>query len=852
MRLTLSLGLFRSHAHALYVFAGSLVSDVDALYARLSRLIAGQMAQVIGRLPDPVVHQLPLGASPAELALAMRNAAKLDPEVKRHLQGALDELNLVPQIDAADAFAARQLTDAEHVPIIGFHDKRRVRLRIDDVYVPLGFGNPDHGWGRKLGGDDAASDALGLPGGGAHALRDIRIEEGLAAVEQRIQGGAVLHGVAVVGLPGSGKTTLIKHVFREVRAKGSAAVGLPEGLTPVVLRAGRVIEDMPAQGRAQALRAVSLADVLEREARATDTSFAGAGRALSQQGRLLLLVDALDEAGGEVGLRDVCNWLERQMVALPDHRWLVTCRYAAWQRASGRLQGALRTLHVRDLTLEAANTYVRSWFRAVARREEGESVQAFDTRAAELADTITDPGRLVSGRLREMVGNPLMLSLVCLVHHTLGHLPRARAKLYDECLGVLLVAWAEHKARAEGARHAQVQVDVDAATRLLMPLAWRMQETQDGDAPVDLPRDDIVATFREGIPRIPALQGRTAPDLFALLSEHCGVLHSPDLRQYRFVHLSFQEFLAARHAESRTDQGARELAARLGDSRWAEPILLALSRGTLVTPFWKAVLRRFDAAKHEPQLRQALAQGDWVDEAPFLEVLAQAARWGHAPWWQRWLAPGWPPVSTVRLVLDLLANRDSDAVRQAAAPLRRHSDPGIAQRARALWGQAAHGQAPGARRVVDCGGVPLEVVWVPAGTFWMGATKAKGPHHDPEAYARRGTGAAGDANARVLARSAPRDGGAVPGVLCGGGARGARGVSASPAPRRGAAHHHGDVGGRGGVRGLAARPRWAAGGPADRGGVGVGGPGRRRATLSVGQRPPNGRAGAVDDGVWGA
>jgi formylglycine-generating enzyme required for sulfatase activity/serine/threonine protein kinase len=41
--------------------------------------------------------------------------------------------------------------------------------------------------------------------------------------------------------------------------------------------------------------------------------------------------------------------------------------------------------------------------------------------------------------------------------------------------------------------------------------------------------------------------------------------------------------------------------------------------------------------------------------------------------------------------------------------------------------------APGTRRIIDCGGARLDLVWVPPGRFWMGATRAAGQGHDPDA-----------------------------------------------------------------------------------------------------------------------
>lgn len=49
-----------------------------------------------------------------------------------------------------------------------------------------------------------------------------------------------------------------------------------------------------------------------------------------------------------------------------------------------------------------------------------------------------------------MTRNPLLLTAICLVHRGRGRLPRARAKLYEACITVLLERWHDRFPEATG------------------------------------------------------------------------------------------------------------------------------------------------------------------------------------------------------------------------------------------------------------------------------------------------------------------------------------------------------------------------------------------------------------------
>ena len=106
-------------------------------------------------------------------------------------------------------------------------------------------------------------------------------------------------GLVVLGDPGAGKTTLLKQLFLRVVREGSAAVGLPEGLLPVLLRCSQI--------EASDLRPRGLAAAIEREAERNQ--FAHCGEAMSKEEPLLFLLDGLDEVREETVRERLAEWL---------------------------------------------------------------------------------------------------------------------------------------------------------------------------------------------------------------------------------------------------------------------------------------------------------------------------------------------------------------------------------------------------------------------------------------------------------------------------------------------------------------------------------------------------------------
>jgi len=222
----------------------------------------------------------------------------------------------------------------------------------------------------------------------------------------------------------------------------------------------------------------------------------------------------------------------------------------------------------------------------------------------------------------------------------------------------------------------------------------------------------------------PALKAKQWPggDVRAFLRtvrDESGLLTGWSHDQFGFMHLGFQEYLAASELRRLAFEGDKQavlgqLASHYGESWWQEVILLLLAQGnpSLFNPFMQTALSQPGFDEASDLLGLILEESAEVSPEPFLELVRQAP--GKVPefWDRQW--------SALQVLLRLLAEDDLKAL---AASLRGHPSPKIS----AWLGLQAQAKLQKVR-VTEPGGV--ELVLIPGGRFRMGSPEGEG--HDSE------------------------------------------------------------------------------------------------------------------------
>ncbi len=381
--------------------------------------------------------------------------------------------------------------------------------------------------------------------------------------------------LAIVGGAGSGKSTVLAWLAAGLAAHARhsdtlSPVTLPLGkpaLIPLIIplryfRDYRRLCQTSPDLRLKDARAGTLAGFigwyLKGRSSALEWSADFFDRLLRGQGCVLML-DGLDE----VVSRDDKGQVRQQVENLvndvyPGNRIIVTARESGY-RDNAVFGDDFVRLDVQRLNPDQIQALVRNW-----------CVQLYpdpevDPRTKQLLAAIGDlNARRAQGDLPPFISSPLLVTMVVSVQWGETELPRERAKLYEACIKVILQAQylSEDPARKELTDWGgpwEEQRDWLATLALAMH--------RGGQSGAAVPESFIRETLQAHL---------SAETLTTWLTavRHRGGLLEERAELFQFVHLTFQEFLVARHLAKARQAHTPQLAVWVRDPWWREVVML--------------------------------------------------------------------------------------------------------------------------------------------------------------------------------------------------------------------------------------------------------------------------------------
>ncbi len=583
-----------------------------------------------------------------------------------------------------NTYSGTRLYGAANTPL----GQGKSRLRLPEVFIPLTlarFRPPRERDLEHLAGDGADEEAL------ARAWVHWAAREGHQGEVVPLKDLLTLNGrVAVVGGAGSGKSTLLAYLaipLAEAAAQEPpyqlpCDLPDPEHLPLPLLIPLRYYRDylnrcdlVPHQSLPSP-ELGTLADFipwyLQRRNPALKLSRDFFNRLLKGGGCLLLL-DGLDEVVNREERGMVRQEVEYLLDAVyPGNRCIVTAREAGYTD-DAIFSNTFTRLDVRPLEQSQITELVRNWCHLLY-------PGAVNAQTEAISAAIADVNRL---RAREdlppLVNTPLMTTMVISVKWDKAELPRERARLYEACVEVILQA---QYIPTEGPR--------DTARKEMVEWGGPWQEQQDWLAQLALAmhaggKDG--SAIRETRLR-EMLAEHVTPEALAqfiqAVRDRGGLLEERG-EFFQFLHLTFQEFLAARLLAKQRRAGWACLLERLTDPWWREVILLTYG---------------FARADYAPGAKEYL---DWLSTAP--EGAGRLAGLELAG------------AALLELEQPDAAHRETQAARLAAAVTRPPASAPAGLRARAGNVLAQLGD-PRAEITTLAG---MRFCYVPPGRFWMGS-----------------------------------------------------------------------------------------------------------------------------------
>lgn len=344
----------------------------------------------------------------------------------------------------------------------------------------------------------------------------------------------------ILGQPGAGKTTFLKHLVMETVAGRVNAIPIFVSL------------------KAWADSGLDLMPFLVRQFMIC--SFPDAQPFIEhifEGGKAIVLFDGLDEVS------DAQEQRQRTTQAIRDFaqqygksRVVVTCRTAVTEYT---FEG-FSYCEIADFTQEQIEAFVGRWF------------QKDEAKRAAFLEAF---GKHENQRLIDLARRPLLLTMLCLTFDETMAFPQRRAELYEEAIDALLKKW--DSSRSIQRDQVYRKLSLGHKRQLLTELAAQSYEKGE----LFLPRRELASRVVRFLRRLPPSDQGEDIDGDAVLrsieAQH-GLLVERARDIYSFSHLTFQEYFTARYiAGHHRDEVRRRAVAQGENTQWREVLLLAAS-----------------------------------------------------------------------------------------------------------------------------------------------------------------------------------------------------------------------------------------------------------------------------------
>ncbi|MEM6400447.1 MAG: tetratricopeptide repeat protein, partial [Cyanobacteria bacterium P01_D01_bin.116] len=395
----------------------------------------------------------------------------------------------------------------------------------------------------------------------------------------------------ILGAPGAGKTTLLRylalHFARTKRDnKETVIVGedkeeLGKTLLPVFFRVADFAEQLKQQPDLTLLEYLRQfyrqweAHFQTEEEMATQKEVAEFILLRMRQGQCLMLLDGLDEVFDQESRKQIVKRINQFVDKFPNNKFVITSRIAGYRDV--QLSDRFAEFTIEDMDSEQVERFLSRWCYTVEKAQQPDaSEEQWHKRGDEQIQDILQSVEDNEG-VKRLTTNPLLLTILALIHRNGDRLPNRRVKLYELAVQTLTEDWQLSKKLPDAPKVVLKETEV---VELLAPLAyWMHEEKPSGVVSQQEVEENLAQKLAELNDDEPESESvlEAVEEFLRKVRETTGLFVERTPGFYGFMHLTFEEYFAARYiADNDQSEILQLIQNHLHEPRWNEPILLAL------------------------------------------------------------------------------------------------------------------------------------------------------------------------------------------------------------------------------------------------------------------------------------
>ena len=379
--------------------------------------------------------------------------------------------------------------------------------------------------------------------------------------------------VVILGAPGSGKTTLMSYFAVMLAQQKPDILGLDADTDwlPILIRMRDFAINLDKS-------LIDYARVFAENTMSVKPLPVGFFEHWLSDGRALILLDGLDEVAEDAKRNDVVRRIENFLGQFDRNRAIITSRPAGYRRDFFHTE-EFPHYQIEPFDDQKISNFIENWYNSRF-QDQAEA----ERRKQSLRKALDD-----HDRIKLLARNPLLLTIIALIHRYQAVLPKERFELYNCAVKTLLTSWDANKEISS--QRLFKYLDLYDLRRLMELLAYWIHtqgNVENNDSGTFIDRDDLIDQLSQQIKTLKQVQLYQAEEeaeaFLTLIRDRTGLLNEQGQNCYGFVHKTFQEYLCAEEIDYQADNEGdfeivlSQIREHLHDSHWREVLLLLIAQ----------------------------------------------------------------------------------------------------------------------------------------------------------------------------------------------------------------------------------------------------------------------------------